>query len=259
MQSADWWRQLMALSQSWGTAGNALFLYLFWVNATFASLLALLYEWQARALETMAAVRAKQLEGEATERQTLESRLNGMKARIDPEFLFAVISHVETNYLENIDAAERLLEQLIDFLRATLPRSIDQVATLEVEIRLCAAYLAIEKTLRADSLSYQTKVDAGSADTYFPPSVLLPLLETLMVPRAQASRPVHLSISALKRPDGVTVELTSHAASSPPPRETLDVATAALCVFFGRQVSVVSKTSTFPGNTIVIEVPNVAQ
>ena len=259
LHSSEWWAQTMQYSRNWGDAQNGLFLYLFWINAAFSSLLAVLYEWQARAVKTMAAVRATQFEGEAIERQTLESRLSGMKARIDPEFLFAVIAHIETLYLENIDAAERLLEQLIDFLRATLPRSRDAVATLEVEIRLCAAYLAIEKSLRADTLSYQTKADADSSATYFPPSVLLPLLETLMVPRTKASRPVHLSISAHKRPDGVTVELTSHAASAPPLRETLDVAAAALRVFFGRQVSVVARSPTFPGNTIIIEVPNVAQ
>ena len=248
----------MQYSRNWGDAKSGLFLYLFWINAAFSSLLAVLYEWQARAVKTMAAVRATQLEGETIERQTLESRLSGMKARIDPEFLFAVIAHIETLYLESIDDAERLLEQLIDFLRATLPRSRDAVTTLEVEIRLCAAYLAIEKTLRADTLSYQTKADADSSAAYFPPSVLLPLLETLMVPRSKGSRPVHLSISAHKRPDGVTIELTSHAPSAPPLRETLDVAAAALRVFFGGNVTVVARSPTFPGNTIVIEVPNAA-
>ena len=94
LHSSEWWAQTMQYSRNWGDAKGALFLYLFWINAAFSSLLAVLYEWQARAVKTMAAVRATQLEGETIERQTLESRLSGMKARIDPEFLFAVIAHI---------------------------------------------------------------------------------------------------------------------------------------------------------------------
>ena len=70
----------------------------FWVSTVIASLLAIAYEWQMRADRVMAAVRATRIADEAIEHQTLESRLNSLKARVDPEFLFAVIERSEALY-----------------------------------------------------------------------------------------------------------------------------------------------------------------
>ena len=257
--SSDGWAQLLQYSRTWGGTGPGMFLYMFWINTVFAGLLAILYEWQMRADGVMEALRAARIEGEVVERQTLESRLSGMKARVDPELLFAVVARVEVLYVEDIDAAEQLLEQLIEFLRATLPRSMGAGTTLEQEIKLCSAYLVIEKALRLDALSYQTKSDAGLAGNYFPPSVLLPLLQSLMPPRGQSPRALHFTITAQNRADSVRVELNCHAVHSAPAPEVLDAATAALRAFFGDSASVVAKSAAFTGNTISIEVPHVTK
>lgn len=256
--STEGWSQFMQYSRAWGGEGRALFLYIFWLNTAFAGLLAILYEWQMRAELAMQAVRTTRIADEALERQALESRLSGMKARVDPEFLFAVIAHTQQLYLEDIDAAERLLEQLIEFLRATLPRTSEAKATLDPEIKLCRAYLEIEKALREEDLSVQTKAHAGAADSYFPPSVLLPLLQTLLTPRGQTARPMHLSITAEQRASRVRIELTGHAALAPPSQQQLHPAVVALRAFFGENVTVVVKSAPFTGITICIEVPYVA-
>ena len=256
--STEGWSQVMQYSRAWGGEGPAIFLYIFWLNTAFAGLLAILYEWQMRAELAMQAVRNARMEGEAVERKTLESRLSGMKARVDPAFLFAVIARTQQLYLEDIDAAERLLEQLIEFLRATLPRTSDAKSTLDQEIKLCGAYLAIERSLRQDELSYQVKADAGAAGSYFPPAVMLPLLQTLLAPSGQTVRPIHLSIMAEKHDSRIRTELTAHAALAPPPQEQLLPAIVALRAFFGENVTVVAKSAPFTGITICIEVPHVA-
>lgn len=257
-QGSETWMHTMQVSIHLGTPGLPMFLYNFWLAVVFSSLLVILYEWQVRADHVMKAVMATRIADEAVERQTLESRLSGLKARVDPEFLFAVIARTEVLYREDIDAAERLLEQLIDFLRATLPRTSDATATLEQEVALCGSFLVIEKALRREELSYQTKVDAGVAGSYFPPSVLLPLLQTLLAPRGQTTRPIHLSITSAQKDSRVRTELTAHAALAPPSQELLLRASVALRTFFGENVTVAAKSAAFTGTTICIEVPYVA-
>lgn len=252
------WSQFMQYSRAWGGEGRAMFLYIFWLNTAFAGLLAILYEWQMRAELAMQAVRNTRMAGEAVERKTLESRLSGMKARVDPEFLFAVIARTEGFYHENIEAAEKLLEQLIEFLRASLPHTSEAKPTLDQEIKLCGAYLAIERSLRREELSYQVKADAGAAGSYFPPAVMLPLLQTLLTPGDQTVRPIHFSIMAEKHDCRIRTELTAHAALAPPPEEQLLPAVVALRAFFGENVTVVAKYAPFTGTTIGIEVPYVA-
>lgn len=256
-QSSETWMRTMEVSIKLGTPGLPMFLYILWLTVIFSSLLVILYEWQVRADHVMEAVRDTLIADEAIERQTLESRLSGMKARVDPEFLFTVIARTEVLYREDIDAAERLLEQLIDFLRATLPRSSDATATLEQEVALCGSFLVIEKALRREELSYQTKVDAGVASSYFPPSVLLPLLQTLLAPRGQTTRPIHLSITSAQKDSRVRTELTAHAVLAPPSQELLLRASVALRTFFGENVTVAAKSAAFTGTTICIEVPYV--
>ena len=252
LQASEAWVSVMP------SKGFASFLYYFWLNTVFAGLLATLYEWQMRADQVLEAVRSSSIADEVIERQTLESRLSGMKARVDPEFLLAVIAHTETLYAEDIGSAERLLEQLIEFLRATLPHSSSATNTLDQEVRLCGAYLAIERSLRQEALSFQAISAAGAKGSYFPPSVLLPLVQSLLLPRGKMPRPVHLSIIAERERSCARVELTNHAAAAPPTREVLEGATAALAAIFGENVRVFTKPAPFTGMTIAIEVPHVA-
>lgn len=258
VQSSEGWMRAMEVPMNLGTPGMSMFLYIVWLNTAFAGLLAILYEWQMRADLAMLALSNTRIADEALERQTLESRLSGMKARVDPEFLFTVIAHTQQLYLEDIDAAERLLEKLIEFLRATLPRTSEAKATLDLEIKLCRAYLEIEKALREEDLSVQTKAHAGAASSYFPPSVLLPLLQTLLTPRGQTMRPMHLSITTEQRASRVRIELTGHAVLAPPSQQQLLPAVVALRALFGENVTVVAKSAPFTGITIYIEVPYVA-
>ena len=257
LQAMGGWREDIA-EQILGESGMGAFLYVFWINATFGGLLAFLYEWQLRANQAMQAVRNERIAGEMLEQQTLESRLSGMKARVDPELLFAVIARAQDIYSEDIEAAEHLLEQLIEFLRATLPSGHEAAATLGQEISLCRAYLELERALRREALTYRANVDADAATVYFPPSVLLPLLQTLVMPRGQTTRPTHLSISTERQLSSVSIDLTVHELHSPPPSAALERATTALRTFFGDTATVVAQSAPFAGTTIRIAIPHVA-
>ena len=239
---------------------SGLILYNFWLSTVIASLLAIAYERQMGADRLMAAVRATRIADEAIEHQTLESRLNSIKARVDPEFLFAVIEQSEALYQQDMDAAEGLLDQLIDFLRASLPQQHDPQATLGKEMQLCAAYLAIEAQLRNNNLHCEAASDAKAADSKFPTSVLLLLMQSLM-PSRKASCAHQVSITAENLLSCVRVELrctgAALSAQSPDASQALDSASTALRSFFGDAARIDCRP-TWPtaGHTVLMEVPH---
>ena len=242
-------------ADAWGVSGWPLFLYLFWMNSAVTSLLAIVYERQMRAERVVMAVRSTRLADEAIERQNLESRLNSARARIDPEFLFAAIGRCEFLYRKDIDTAEKLLDQLIEFLRASVPQNNAAPSTLEQEMALCGGYLKIEAQLREEALSFQTTFNEAAMDGPFPASVLLLLVQSLLPPRG-AMHPFTLSMGAEKLLSCKRIELHCTGGAPPPSALALDSAAATLQSFFGQHARVILLPGSPLGNTILIEVPH---
>lgn len=242
-------------ADAWGVSGLPLFLYLFWMNSAVTSLLAIVYERQMRAERVLMAVRSTRLADEAIERQNLESQLNSVRARIDPEFLFATIGRCEFLYRQDIDAAEKLLDQLIEFLRASVPQSNAAPSTLEKEMALCGGYLKIEAQLRKEALSFQTTCNGTAMDGPFPASVLLLLVQALLPPRG-AMHPFALSMGAETPLSCRRIELHCTGAAPPPSALALDSAATTLLSFFGPHARVILLPGSPLGNTILIEVPH---
>lgn len=256
LHASEWYTGLTKFhGETWGVTGSALFLYLFWMNTLVVSLLAIVYERQMRADQVKMTVRSTQLADEAIERQSLELRLNSVKARIDPEFLFAVIGRCEFLYGRDIDAAESLLNDFIEFLRTTVPQSNEAPSTLNKEMALCGVYLMIEKQLRKGVLRVQTTGDVAATSGQFPSFVLLLLVQSLLPPR-EASHSFDLSMTAERQAFCNCVELRCTGAAPQPQAQTIAAAAVALRSFFGPFAKVSLPPSLAGGNTILIEVPD---
>jgi hypothetical protein len=86
----------------------------------------LAYDYRVRSARRAAVLREARLQAAGVLRRTAEVRLQALQARIDPRFLFDALAAVER--IHDIDAAagDRLLDNLIKYLRAVVP---DLVAT----------------------------------------------------------------------------------------------------------------------------------
>jgi LytS/YehU family sensor histidine kinase len=109
-------------------------------------------------------------------KRTLESRLQAMQARVEPKFLFDTLAQLKQLYESNPAAAERMLEELIAYLRAAMPRMRDTSSTVAQEIELVRAYLAIARIRLHDALDVRIDVPADANDARMPPMMLLPLV-----------------------------------------------------------------------------------
>jgi len=113
----------------------------------------------------------------AAERRSLESDLQALQARVEPQFLFNTLAQVRDLYREDAARGERMLDELIAYLRAAMPKMRDTSSTLGQEIELARAYLAIVEVRLGDRLTVSIDIAANAGDARMPPMMLLPLVD----------------------------------------------------------------------------------
>jgi hypothetical protein len=154
-------------------------------NLVICSLASFGYFHHRRAQHRMAALCCTQLERARLARQTFEARLQAMQARVEPQFLFNTLARVERLYETDPKFADRMLDDLIVYLRAALPQLRETASTVGREIELARAYLNVAQARQDDRLSLKVVMARDGSDVRFPPMVLLPLIEHSIVHRAE--------------------------------------------------------------------------
>jgi sensor histidine kinase YesM len=130
---------------------------------------------QARLAQT--AFAAAELERATMARHVLASRLSAMQAQVEPRFLFNALAQVDALYDRDLTAGDRMLDELIVYLRAALPRLRGGGSTLRQEMELTRAYLAIIQMRMGSRLAFEFDVPQALQAAHFPPMVLLPLID----------------------------------------------------------------------------------
>ena len=106
------------LGQPVNWAGGVL--YHVWMMLLFGGLAAAVYQSRHRHARMLGVLRAAELSRETLQRRLADARLAALQARIDPEFLFQTLTKLEQLYEADPPGADRLLEELIVFLRGAL-------------------------------------------------------------------------------------------------------------------------------------------
>ena len=143
-------------------------LYLFWMSCVTGALAAFYYEYWERAAQSTARLRDAELDRQGIEQRVVESRLSVMKARIEPAFLFNSIATVQKLYRINTDTAEKLLDDLIVYLRAALPQMRGKSSSLGDEIHLAASYLKLHDEAFEGRLQAAFDVPEAARDCFRP-------------------------------------------------------------------------------------------
>ena len=130
-----------------------------------------------RARRASARRHAAELQRIAAEKLSIESDLQAMQARIEPQFLSNTLAQVQLLYTRNHVDGERLLDALIAYLRAAMPR-MRETSTVRRELALARAYLSIARLRLGERLSFSIDpVDNRIADARMPAMILLPLID----------------------------------------------------------------------------------
>jgi hypothetical protein len=150
-------------------------------HATVYSTLSFLFVAVAEVLHrrsaTTSALQATQRAQARIAREVLESRLAAMQAQVEPQFLFDSLVDIETLYRQDAHRAASDLDRLINYLRVALPRLREPGSTIEAEIQLVQAYLAVVTSLHGGRPTLSVTLPDDCRCARFYPMLLLPLLQ----------------------------------------------------------------------------------
>lgn len=96
-----------------------------------------------RRIERQTSASRQQVQISNAARLMAESQLSTLRAKIEPHFLYNSLANAVSLIESQPAQARRLLEGLIDFLRASLAVSRTNIVTLGAELDLAAAYLQV--------------------------------------------------------------------------------------------------------------------
>lgn len=138
--------------------------------------LGFLYAEMRHSRQTRERLARAELDRTSKARLALESRLQAMQARVEPQFLFDTLADIRRLYASTPEHASRVLENLITYLRAAMPRMRDSASTVGQETDLARAYLEITAAARRD-LHVEVDAEKSALRWRMPPMMLLPLID----------------------------------------------------------------------------------
>jgi len=116
------------------------------------------------------------------ERQAVDARMRLLQAQVQPHFLFNTLANVRALVNTGSPDATALLDSLIAYLRAAVPRLQDPATTIVDELQLVTAYLEVMRMRMPDRLRYTVRSDAASGQQRCPPLTVLTLVENAVRP-----------------------------------------------------------------------------
>lgn len=121
---------------------------------------------------------AFQLRSSELERKALDARLRLLQAQVEPHFLFNTLANIRSLVRRSGGVeATAMLDNLIAYLRAAVPKLEAEHATFEHEQQTVRAYLELMRMRMPDRLGYSLQVDPDALALHCPPMALLTLVE----------------------------------------------------------------------------------
>lgn len=113
----------------------------------------------------------------AAEAGLARARLASLQSQLNPHFLFNALNGLSTLIHTDPVAADALVGQLGDLLRASLDTAAVPEIPLRRELANLESYIAIERTRFGSRLGFETEIDPAALDGLVPTFLLQPLVE----------------------------------------------------------------------------------
>jgi len=110
------------------------------------------------------------------EKSELQARLDSLRARIRPHFLFNTLNSIASLIASRPDEAEQAVEDLSELFRSSLQEH-NHATTVADELRLCQLYLGIEQLRLGERLTVDWRIDESLLDEPMVGLLLQPLVE----------------------------------------------------------------------------------
>jgi hypothetical protein len=136
------------------------------------------WQWrEAQALQLRLGRAEQQAAMADLSRQVSVAELKALQAQVEPHFLFNALASLQQLIRRQPATAERFLSELHEYLRLALPSMREPLSTVDKELALARAYLAVMATRLGARLRFAVNATPGCAAHPMPPMMLLTLVE----------------------------------------------------------------------------------
>jgi two-component sensor histidine kinase len=146
---------------------------------------------------------ASELETELT-----KARLGLLRAQIHPHFLFNTLHSIAALTRFDVRAAEEMVADLSELLRASFADPTAQETTLRTELELVRCYMRIQSRRFSDRLSVNYRIEDDTLDAAVPVLVLQSLVENAVIHGISPSeRPGTIAICASREDERLVLRV----------------------------------------------------
>lgn len=149
---------------------------------------------------------AERARAERIERQAVQAQLQLLRAQLEPHMLFNTLANVQGLIAIDATRAQHMLDQLIQYLRATLVASRAEHTTLAQEFALLEAYLGLMAVRMGPRLAFTTDLPSDLRELSVPPMLLQPLVENAIAhglePKVEGG---HVRVTASRGDAGIVL------------------------------------------------------
>ena len=143
----------------------------------FGCVVVAMYTLREKHARDQARLHRAEAERHQLEKNVLQSRMQLMQAQVEPHFLFNTLANVQHLVETNPPEASRVLESLIQYLRAALPQMRESGTNLGRELDMARAFLEINRVRMGSRLDFSIDVPDSLKSREFPPMMLISLVE----------------------------------------------------------------------------------
>jgi LytS/YehU family sensor histidine kinase len=156
--------------------------------------------------------RAIELEARLT-----EARLDALRMQLHPHFLFNTLHAISTLVHKDPNAADEMIGNLSELLRAALDTSDRQEVTLGEELSFLDHFLEIQQTRFGERLRVERQVDTALLAAYVPTLILQPLVENAIRHGVEPHPgPGVIAIAARREGEGLRLTVRDNGAGPKP-------------------------------------------
>jgi two-component system, LytTR family, sensor kinase len=110
-----------------------------------------------------------------------EARMMALRMQINPHFLFNTMNAISSLMYSDVQAADRMMEQLSNMLRVSLARGSKQMITLQEEMEFIEMFLALQDIRSSGRVRQEIDIDPHLHDALIPAMLLQPIVENAYV------------------------------------------------------------------------------
>ncbi len=142
--------------------------------------------------------------------QLRNAQLIALKSQINPHFLFNSLNSISSLTITNPGKAQQMIIALSEFMRYSLQKNIDEMVSLETELKNISLYLQIEKIRFGDKLTYTFQVEENCKKQLIPNLILQPVFENAIKYGVyEASDIVEIGFKAVSTDTGLVMTIAN--------------------------------------------------